>query len=110
MNEPTPRKTEAGANGALLGSPPRRGGLLGAAERLHPGCFALVMATGIVAISCRLEDVPFAPAALGAFNWIAFCALAVLTLIRIARFPGRLMRDLSDPRSEEHTSELQSPL
>jgi len=71
--------------------------VLGAAERLHPGYFALAMATGIVAIACRLEQIPIAPAVLGALNWIAFCALAVLTLIRIVRFPRRLMRDLSDP-------------
>lgn len=54
------------------------------------------MATGIVAISCHLEEIPVAPEALGVLNWIAFCALAVLTLIRIARFRGPLMRDLSD--------------
>lgn len=78
-----------------MDAPPRRG-VLGAAERLLPGYFALVMATGIVAIACHLNAIPIAPAALGAFNWVAWCVLVALTVVRIARFPGAIARDLAD--------------
>jgi tellurite resistance protein TehA-like permease len=70
--------------------------VFGAVERLLPGYFALVMATGIVAIACHLQAIPVVPAALGAFNWIAWCVLTILTLARIILFPGPLMRDVGD--------------
>lgn len=82
--------------GASVDGAPRRGGPLGVAKRLSPGYFALVMATGIVAIACHLQAIPVAPAALGAFNWIAWCVLVVLTLVRITLFPGPVMQDLGD--------------
>lgn len=74
----------------------RRTGVLGVVERLLPGYFALVMATGIVAIACHLQAIPVVPAVLGALNWIAWCVLAILTLARIVLFPVQLMRDLGD--------------
>lgn len=77
-------------------APSPRGSFLGAAERLLPGNFALVMATGIVAIACHLHAIPVAPAALGVFNWVAWCGLVVLTVVRVARFPGAVVRDLGD--------------
>ena len=70
--------------------------VLGAAQDLFPGYFALVMATGIVAIACHLEGIPAVPAALAGINWIAYAILCLLTLIRIFCFPRELLHDFSD--------------
>src|SRR5262249_40039572 len=70
--------------------------VLGAAQDLFPGYFALVMATGIVAIACHLEGIPTVPAALAGINWIAYAILCLLTLIRIFCFPRELLHDFSD--------------
>lgn len=83
-------------NAGAVVDAPRRGGALGAVERLSPGYFALVMATGIVAIACHLNAIPLAPALLGAINWAAWCVLVALILVRILRFPGSVVHDLGD--------------
>jgi tellurite resistance protein TehA-like permease len=65
---------------------------------LDPGCFALVMATGIISNALfaegrhRLSDLMFLVAAL-AYPW-----LAISTGLRIARFPRALWLDLTSPR------------
>jgi tellurite resistance protein TehA-like permease len=59
---------------------------------LHPAYFALVMATGIVSIACRLAGLPlFAPPLLW-LNTVFFAVLWVLSVVRGVRFP-RAMRD-----------------
>jgi tellurite resistance protein TehA-like permease len=73
-----------------------RTGILGAVEHLPPGYFALVMATGIVAIAWHLQGFTVVPAVLGALNWVAYVTLWVLTLTRIVLFPNAVARDLSD--------------
>jgi tellurite resistance protein TehA-like permease len=72
--------------------------VLDAAEGLNPGYFAMVMATGIVAISAQLEEIPVVPTALARLNWTAYGILWLLTLVRLLRFSGRLMQDFADHR------------
>jgi tellurite resistance protein TehA-like permease len=69
--------------------------VLGAAENLFPGYFALVMATGVVSIACQLLAMPAIAQALVTVNWIAYVALWGLTLVRLWRFPGKIVADLS---------------
>jgi tellurite resistance protein TehA-like permease len=71
-------------------------GFADAVKTLPPGYFALVMATGIVAVACHQQQIPLVPQVLGAFNWAAYATLIVLTLTRLARFPGAVLNDLSD--------------
>jgi len=70
--------------------------VLDAAEGLAPAYFAMVMATGIVAIAAQLEEVPAIPTALARLNWFAYAVLWILTFVRLLRFPGRLMQDFAD--------------
>jgi tellurite resistance protein TehA-like permease len=66
-------------------------------EILYPGCFAFVMATGIISNALfaenfrRLSDLLFATAALG-FLW-----LMALSMLRAARFPNAVRSDLMNP-------------
>jgi tellurite resistance protein TehA-like permease len=68
----------------------------GSLETLHPAYFALVMATGIVAIAADLRGMR--PLALGLFwlNVLFYIALGTLFLARIARYPRAVLADLSD--------------
>jgi len=70
--------------------------VVGGAQSLFPGYFALVMATGVVSIACQLLG--FRPLALALIvvNWIAFPVLWTLTFIRIFRYRDLLIRDMSD--------------
>ena len=52
---------------------------------LHPAYFALVMATGIVSIAAKFMGMAAIAVALLAVNVIAFAALWILTILRIAR-------------------------
>src|SRR5919198_4131489 len=61
---------------------------------LHPAYFALVMATGIVSIACRLAGLPMLAVPLLWLNNAFFVGLWVLTLVRIARFPRSVVADL----------------
>jgi tellurite resistance protein TehA-like permease len=65
---------------------------------LYPGYFALVMATGIVSIAALLEG--WAPVAwvLFGLNLAAYAVLWALTLVRLLRWPRRVLADLVDPR------------
>jgi len=69
--------------------------VLGAAENLFPGYFALVMATGVVSIACQLLAMTVIARALVGVNWVAYIALWGLTLLRIWRFPANIAADLS---------------
>ena len=70
--------------------------LLLACRNLHPAYFALVMATGIVAIGAQLCGMPSIGYGLTAFNLAAFLTLCVLTLVRVLLFPARVFADLLD--------------
>ena len=63
---------------------------------LFPGYFALVMATGIVAIAAQQQDLDLIAAALYAIAGGAYVVLAVLLALRIVRYPRRFLADLVD--------------
>lgn len=71
--------------------------LLHRARGLPPGCFALVMATGIVSIDANQHGLPQLALALFAFNLVAFVWLLGLTLLRVVRFHAEVIRDFTDP-------------
>src|SRR5205814_8216381 len=74
----------------------RDGTPMNGVRTLHPAYFALVMATGIVSIAAKLMGMSAVAWALLVVNVIAFAVLWILTLIRIARFPGDVFADLID--------------
>jgi tellurite resistance protein TehA-like permease len=63
-------------------------------ETLHPGYFALVMATGIVALAARLHGVPLLPAILFWLNAGFLIVLIAATVLRIVRYPRAFAADL----------------
>jgi tellurite resistance protein TehA-like permease len=65
---------------------------------LYPGCFALVMATGIISNAFFLEGRRGVSDALFAANLVAYPWLIALTAIRAARHGRALWTDLLDPR------------
>lgn len=76
--------------------PPFAARAMGVVEHLTPGCFAFVMATGIVAIASHVHDVPAAAAALGAINWAGYLLLLALTLTRLLVYRHTMTRDFAD--------------
>lgn len=68
----------------------------GAIEALHPAYFAMVMATGIVSIAALFTG--YRAIAVGMFyaNIVFYLVLVGLTIVRVARFPARVGKDLSD--------------
>ncbi|MGH8041390.1 MAG: tellurite resistance/C4-dicarboxylate transporter family protein [Rudaea sp.] len=71
--------------------------LLTQARNLDPGCFAAVMATGIVSIDTAQHGMPILAYALFALNLLAFVWLLVLSAIRCACFRTKLVADFVDP-------------
>lgn len=67
-----------------------------AAADLFPGYFALVMATGIVAIAAHLLGMPLMARTLLFLNLIFYLALWGLTLLRVRFHFPRLLADLKD--------------
>ncbi|MEZ5077591.1 MAG: tellurite resistance/C4-dicarboxylate transporter family protein [Solirubrobacterales bacterium] len=65
-------------------------------EDLSPSYFALVMATGIVSIACERLGIGIVAIALFAVNVVAYPVLWLLTGLRLARFPARVLGDLTD--------------
>ncbi|HEV2400581.1 MAG TPA: tellurite resistance/C4-dicarboxylate transporter family protein [Candidatus Sulfotelmatobacter sp.] len=78
--------------------PPKslRSRLTSAVEHLHPAYFAMVMATGIVAIGCELTGLRLPAIALSWLNVAIFLLLWALTLTRALVFPQNFFRDLID--------------
>jgi tellurite resistance protein TehA-like permease len=64
---------------------------------LYPGCFALVMASGIISNGLFLEGHPGWSDLLFAVILFAYPFLILLTLIRFTWFPRALWADLMDP-------------
>jgi tellurite resistance protein TehA-like permease len=62
---------------------------------LFPGYFALVMATGIIAVAASLEGVDWLADVLFVIAAVAFVVLAILTLARLIGFTDELVRDLT---------------
>jgi tellurite resistance protein TehA-like permease len=69
-----------------------------AVRPLYPGYFALVMATGIVSNAFFLLGRHTLSDVLLAVNLVAYPLLVAATLLRAARWPRWLWRDLVDPR------------
>jgi len=63
---------------------------------LHPAYFAMVMATGIVSIASLLVGFHTIAMALLPANVLFAVVLAALTIVRVARYPGRVVADLAD--------------
>ncbi len=72
--------------------------LLRQIDTLYPGCFALVMATGIVSNAFYFESPRALSDALFAINLVAYPLLLVLTITRALRVPRMLAADLLSPR------------
>jgi tellurite resistance protein TehA-like permease len=66
-----------------------------AVATFFPGYFALVMATGIIAIGAHLEDLDWLAAALYVVAALAYVVIAVLMTLRLARYSRLLMADLT---------------
>jgi tellurite resistance protein TehA-like permease len=65
---------------------------------LYPGCFAFVMATGIISNAMIIEGHRGWSDALFAVNLIAYPWLLLITLLRVARFWPTFWADLTNPR------------
>jgi tellurite resistance protein TehA-like permease len=63
---------------------------------LFPGYFAMVMATGIVAIAASQQDLDVVAKALSVVAAIAYVVLAALLALRILRFWPRFLADLTN--------------
>ena len=61
---------------------------------LHPACFAMVMATGIVAISAHLHDMPVVANLLFWLNALFLAGLLAATAARLLRYPRDVAADL----------------
>lgn len=70
----------------------------GAVRELYPGCFAMVMATGIISNAFHLLGHLTLSALLLAVCLVAYPALLLATVVRAVRFRTRFWRDLADPR------------
>ena len=63
-------------------------------KTLHPAYFAMVMATGIVAIATHIHGVPVVPIALFWLNALFLAGLAVATGTRALRYPREFAADV----------------
>lgn len=63
-------------------------------ERMHPGYFALVMATGIVALAARLQRWHWAAEPLFWLNTLFLLGVVGATIIRMARYRQAFVEDL----------------
>lgn len=69
-----------------------------ATRGLAPGYFALVMATGIISVGLRLEDVLLPSTLLLYACAAAFVVLSVLTVARLVAYRAEIRDDFTDPR------------
>ena len=63
---------------------------------LDPAYFAMVMATGIVAVAAQLTGLPMVARLLAAINMVVYAVLLAMTLARAAFFRRWLLADLVD--------------
>jgi len=68
-----------------------------AAADLPPGCFAFVMATGIVAVAAEQTGLAAIAGGLAAIGAMAYAALGSLLAVRLVRHRRRVAADLADP-------------
>ena len=67
-------------------------------ESLHPGNFALVMATGIISIALKAHGFADAATALAIFAGFAWLTLLLLSTLRLISFSKAVFIDLTTPR------------
>lgn len=65
-------------------------------QRLFPGSFAFVMATGIIAVGCDQHDLRSAAIVLFWLAAVGYVVLTVMTVLRVITFPSEVLSDLSD--------------
>ncbi len=70
--------------------------LVAGVQHLPSSYFAVVMATGVIAIAGLELGVPVLPQALGVLNVIAYLVLWALTILRVARYRREFGNDLFD--------------
>lgn len=63
-------------------------------KSLHPAYFALVMATGVVAIALQEHGVPVLPAVLFWLNGVFLAGLVAATVLRLLRHPVEFLADV----------------
>ncbi|MCI0467263.1 MAG: tellurite resistance/C4-dicarboxylate transporter family protein [Beijerinckiaceae bacterium] len=73
--------------------------ITGLSAALHPGSFALVMATGIISNALFLEGYQKLSGLLLYVNTLAYAWLAILLTLRALKFPQAIWSDLTDPRA-----------
>lgn len=73
-----------------------RGRIAFGIERLFPGYFALVMATGIVSIAAHVQGMPRIARVLLVVNVAAFALLSLMLVARLLRHFARVLEDLRD--------------
>ena len=71
-------------------------GLQTAAAELSPGCFAMVMATGIVSLACQLMGLKPTATILFRLNIAFYAILWLLLLSRVIFYPRLFLADLDD--------------
>lgn len=71
--------------------------LLAWTRTLDPGCFAVVMATGVVSIDASQHGMQWLAVALLVLNVAAFLWLSALSVLRALRFRDALVADFADP-------------
>ncbi len=74
---------------------PSRSAVISPISTLFPGYFALVMATGIIAIAAKQQKIEWLAEILYAVAAASYVVLAVLVLLRLALYPRRLVADLT---------------
>ncbi len=66
-------------------------------RKLHPGCFAAVMATGIVSIDVNQHGMPVLARVLLGLNAACFVVLGLLTAVRLILARRELLQDFVNP-------------
>lgn len=88
--------TSSAAVISLAAAAMRLGRIRRSIEKLHPAYFAMVMATGIVAIACQLTGKSRLAIGLTIVNVGVFTTLWVFTLLRVVFYPRAFFHDLID--------------
>ena len=90
--------TTGGGSPASLDDDGARTGVREGVRTLHPGYFALVMATGIVSIAMHGHRAYVLSVVLLWLACVAYVVLIALNLVRTLAFRGDVAGDLADPR------------
>lgn len=75
-------------------APPHTDPTSGAIASLFPGYFALVMATGIIAVAAAQQGMRWLADGLYVIAAVAYVVLALLTLVRVVRFQRNFRNDI----------------